>query len=175
MARVKTRAKSKAEIYRAWGIPEHLIKAGGLRSLMRYQTPVEKGIYWYYLARYVRQRDVDEWGTCISCDNPITFEVAQAGHFMPAFDCGRDLLFDERNVNAECSRCNAFDETHLLGYAENLDRRYGEGTALTLRERRQAYKASKEPIKDWKAPVYEEKLRVLLDKMDIVVPSILST
>lgn len=125
---------------------------------------MEKGVYWYYFSLYVRQRDIEQWGTCISCGQAITMDNCDAGHFMPASDCGRDLLFDPRNVNAECQRCNAFDSTHLLGYAEGLDERYGEGTAVELRALRTLYKNQGKNgvvIKDWKASEYAEKIRAL--------------
>lgn len=81
---------------------------------------------------------------------------------MPADDCGRDLLFDERNVNAECPKCNAFDDAHLLGYAENLDKRYGPGTALELRDRRRRYLSGLDGVvKDWKGKEYAEMIRNL--------------
>ena len=158
---VKKKKETKASIFRRWFIPESVIKGGGWNKVFRYQNPIEKGIYWWHFSREVRKRDVAKWGTCISCGRPITIETSQAGHFMPAEDCGRDLLFDERNVNAECSRCNAWDETHLLGYAENLDKRYGVGTAFSLRKRRQEYKDKLkrgEVVKDWKREEYEQKL-----------------
>lgn len=155
------KGKTKASIYREYGIPESLIRGGGLRTLMRYNTPPEKGVYWYYFSRFVRQRDVEKWGTCISCGKPITMENCQAGHFMPANDCGRDLLFNPLNVNAECERCNAWDSTHLLGYAENLDKRYGVGTAASIRAERQRYKSLQSPLKDWKAAEYREKILAL--------------
>jgi len=151
---------SKASIYREYFIPEYLIRGGGLKSLMRYTNPPEKGIYWYYFSKEVRKRDVEKYGTCISCGRPIEFETCQAGHFMPASTCGRDLLFDPLNVNAECARCNAWDETHLLGYAENLDKRYGEGTAISLRKRREDYQKGG-PLKDWKASEYAIKIKQL--------------
>lgn len=84
-------------------------------------------------------------------------ESTDAGHFIPANGCGRDLLFDERNVNAECKRCNGFDEMHLLGYADGLDMRYGEGTARELRNRHDEYKNGP-VVKDWKKEEYEQKL-----------------
>lgn len=129
----------------------------------RYTNPLEKGAYWYYFSLFIRQRDVEAYGTCISCDKPITVETSQAGHFMPAATCGRDMLFDPMNVNAECSPCNAWDETHLLGYADGLDRRYGVGTAATLRARREQYQrdSKEKAIKDWKASEYAEKIKLL--------------
>lgn len=151
---------SKADFLRSWGITDPVkIKAG--YTWLRYKNPVEKGIFWYYFSLFVRERDVGEWGKCISCDKFITMETSQAGHFMPADDCGRDLLFDPRNVNAECNHCNAFDGAHLLGYAENLDKRYGPGTAQELRDRRKAYLASEYPIRDWTRLEYSEKIKSL--------------
>lgn len=148
--------QTKADFLRSWFLPPKY-----QYHQLRYKTPPEKGVYWYYFGRWVRERDVKKWGTCISCGKPITFETCDPGHFMPAHDCGRDLLFDPLNVNAECKACNGFDTTHLLGYADNLDKRYGKGTAQTLRERRRAYKASQTPIKDWKKEEYATMIKAL--------------
>lgn len=145
--------QSKAAFLRGWGMPPKY----GYHHL-RYKNPPEKGIYWYWFSLYIRQRDVENFGTCISCNKPITVETSQAGHFMPAANCGRDLLFDERNVNAECGACNGFDEAHLLGYADNLDKRYGAGTSTELRRRRDEYRSSGEVVKDWKSEVYSHKI-----------------
>lgn len=152
--------QSKSDFLRGWKIDDPVLLKAGF-TWLRYKNPPEKGIYWYYFSLYVRERDVREWGRCISCNRFITMENSQAGHFMPAADCGRDLLFDERNVNAECSHCNAWDETHLLGYAENLDLRYGKGTARGLRIRRGEYLNSNFPIRDWTRVQYEEKIRAI--------------
>lgn len=148
--------QTKAGFLRLWKMPPTFWYKD-----LRYKSPPEKGVFWYYFSRYVRKRDVEKYGTCISCGRPITFDTCDAGHFMPASDCGRDLLFDPTNVNAECSKCNAWDSTHLLGYAEGLDKRYGEGTAKELRERRDAHRNSGIPVKDWKAIDYAEKIRAL--------------
>lgn len=154
---------SKASFLREWGITDpKKIQAG--YTWLRYKNPPEKGVYWYWLSLHVRQRDVAKYGTCISCGRAITVEGSQAGHFMPADSCGRDLLFDMRNVNAECSQCNAWDETHLLGYAEGLDERYGEGTSAELRALRTVYlNQAKNGIvtKEWKGEVYADKIREL--------------
>lgn len=152
--------QTKADFLRSWGLPYPSFQY----SHLRYKNPPEKGVYWYYLSRYIRQRDVEAYGTCISCGKPITVDTSDAGHFMPAGGCGRDLLFDLRNVNAECFHCNAWDSTHLLGYADNLDKRYGAGTALSLRKRRDEYAnrdKSLPPLKDWKASEYAEMIKAL--------------
>ncbi len=148
--------QSKADFLRSWGLPYPSFQWHHLR----YKNPPEKGVYWYYLSRHVRERDVKKYGACISCGRPIAVDTSNAGHFMPAADCGRDLLFDEKNVNGECPRCNSWDETHLLGYAEGLDLRHGEGTAASLRLRREQYLAGG-PLKDHKADFYVARLRDL--------------
>lgn len=153
----KTKKESFAAIMRRYGLPSFFSSPKHLR----YRNPIEKGIYWYHFSLSVRRRDVEKWGTCISCGRPITVDTAQAGHFMPAGNCGRDLLFDPRNVNAECYPCNGFDEAHLVGYARNLDLRYGAGTAQELWDRREVYKAS-QPPKDWSRSEYEAKITTLL-------------
>ncbi len=157
--RVKT---SKASTMRIWGIPEALVKMG--TGWLRYTNPVEKGIYWWHFSRKIRTRDVEKWGTCISCAREITLDTSDCGHFIPASNCGRDLLFDERNNNAECSRCNAWDEGHLFGYEKGLDTRYGPGTATSLKVRYEEIKEARkrgEVQKEWKYTEYEIKLREL--------------
>lgn len=156
MRHLNKQKEKKVDFLKRWGITDkNKLKAGF--SWLRYKNPPEKGIYWYFISLYIRHRDVKEYGTCISCNRPISIETCDAGHFMPAKDCGRDLLFDFRNLNAECSKCNAFDETHLLGYAEGLDRRYGYGTAQELRRRRDEHLAGP-LVKDWKATEYADKI-----------------
>lgn len=147
---------------RDYGLPENIARYGA--KILRYKNPIEKGVYWYFFSLFIRRRDVEKYGTCISCGKPITIETSDAGHFMPADSCGRDLLFDERNVNAECSHCNAWDDAHLLGYAENLDKRYGVGTSYALRERRDQYKNGP-PLKDWKKEEYVEKILSLREQV----------
>lgn len=155
-----TKKQTKADFLRSWGINDPVALKAGFNNL-RYKNPPEKGVYWHYISLEVRQRDVEKYGVCISCGKPISVNTCQAGHFMPAQNCGRDLLFDLRNVNAECAQCNAWDETHLLGYAEGLDKRYGEGTAKRLREMRDKHRQSHEVVKDWKAKEYAEKIKQL--------------
>lgn len=132
LGRMKKPKTTKVSILRSYGL------SGTER--MRYKNPLEKGIYWFFFSKRVRERDVSQFGTCISCDRPITVDTSDCGHFIPASECGRDLLFDPRNNNAECSRCNAWDELHLFGYARGLDRRYGEGTADSLLKRHRELK-----------------------------------
>lgn len=160
---VKAKRATKKDAMRLYGLPESY-KSNNLR----YQNPIEKGIYWYKFSLFIRNRDVKKYGTCISCGRPITVETCDAGHFAPAADCGLDLLFDPVNVNAECSHCNAWDGMHLFGYEKGLDERYGAGTAELLKTKRDCYKkrihypdGTIPTTKAWKADYYKELLVAL--------------
>ena len=148
--------KSKADKLRELGLPYPSFQWHHLR----YKFPPEKGAYWYFFSIKIRERDVKKWGICISCGRKITVQNSQCGHFVPAGVCGRDLLFDEKNNNAECSHCNAWDEMHLIGYAKNLDLRYGRGTSEKLLERYRYYKFGP-PVKDWSKKEYVKLLNTL--------------
>jgi hypothetical protein len=84
---------------------------------------------------FVRERDKDQ--PCISCGLPK--ETKQAGHYfaVKGYD---SLRFDEDNVHGECSGCNCFDESHLIGYGDNLIERIGVDRYERLRQRAAEYK-----------------------------------
>lgn len=149
--------QSKADFLRSWSLPYPSFQWHHLR----YKTPPEKGVYWYWFSLWVRERDVKEWGTCISCGKPIAVDTADCGHFVAASGCGRDLLFDPMNCHAECGRCNAFDENHLHGYERGLVTRYGADLPAQLKARFYEYRDSKTPVKDWKGSEYAVKIKEL--------------
>ena len=102
--------------------------------------------------RWIRERDKGK--PCISCGG--YFEEMDAGHFYPVSGYS-GLRFDPDNVHAECRKCNRFDESHLIGYAENLRERIGETDYLALKQRAEDYK--KNGYKFGRA-----ELRELIDK-----------
>jgi hypothetical protein len=132
----KARKKTTADLFREWGLPPFLIKNG--RKGLRYRDPIEKGLCWFWFARYIRLRDAIDWGTCISCGEPKTFEELQCGHYVPADYCGLGLLLDERNNNGECPRCNGVDSFHLIGYKRRLAERHGNSVVENLEYRRES-------------------------------------
>ncbi len=147
--------QSANSIMREYGLPNW--KSG--RQALRYKQPILKGVAWYWFAQYIRLRDSQNWGTCISCGQKKTFEEMDAGHFAPAVDCGLDLLVDEINVNGECNKCNAWDQTHLWGYEKNLDTRYGIGTASNLKKRYSARFGTITKGINWGAKALEYKAK----------------
>lgn len=149
--------QSDVDFLRSWGITNPNFR----KKHLRYQNPPEKGVYWYWFSLDIRQRDCQAYGTCISCGKPITVDTCDAGHFAPAGSCGRDLIMDPMNVHAECGRCNAFDEGHLLGYRRGLISRYGQSLVDDLERRYFEYKESKDILKDFKGHEYAEKIKAL--------------
>jgi hypothetical protein len=146
--------KAENELIKQWEIPK--------RSLLRYDSNVHKGIFWYWFARAVRKRDFEKYGTCISCGKPVdSIEELQAGHYAPASSCGFALLFDDMNVNGECGRCNGLDEGHLIGYENGLRMRYGNKATDALKER--YYKRHQNLMQEWTRNEYLEKARKYKD------------
>ena len=121
-----------------------------------------KSRYWDYFSDKIRLRDFVKYGKCISGGEGFKrWQDSQAGHFISAGNCGFSLLFDETNVSAECQYDNAFNSNHQLLYAENLDKRYGKGTAENLKERYKEYHFKGKTTKEWTKREYEIKLEEL--------------
>lgn len=148
--------QTKADFLRSWGLPSTF----QYRSL-RYKNPPEKGVYWYWFSIDIRQRDIKKYGVCIACGKEITMENCDAGHFISAHGCGRDLLFDPMNVHAECKGCNGFDENHLHGYERGIVERHGQEQVIRLRRLFFDYKDSTEPIKDFTRLQYVDMILAL--------------
>lgn len=127
-------------------------------SYVRYKG--RKGVYWWLFSRKIRQRDFEKYGgMCVDqCGKKAdSWQEMQAGHFVPASK-GFTLLFDERNVNAQLPVCNSPHISPLspIGYARELDERYGAGTADALMARQH------ETTKEWTQKEYDYNIRLLL-------------
>jgi len=85
--------------------------------------------------KFIRLRDKDE--PCISCGEMA--EEMDCGHYY-AKSGYSGLRFDEENCHAECVKCNRFDESHLIGYTENIKIKIGEQRYQALKERALEYK-----------------------------------
>jgi hypothetical protein len=78
-------------------------------------------------SEYIRLRDADSNGYChcISCGAIHHWKEMDAGHYVNRSHMS--TRFDEKNVNAQCRRCNRFDEGNQIGYTKGLIRKYGNG------------------------------------------------
>lgn len=147
---VSSKKTTFAEIREQYGLPSYM---KGKQSL-RYTSPIERGILWYWFSRWIRElRDKDF--PCISCAKE--HEKYQGGHFIPAGSAScDDMVFDEMNVHKEGESCNQWDK-RKLGYGINLDIRYGEGTKAKLERRYVQYKLG-QLGNNWGKHVYREKI-----------------
>lgn len=120
-ARMK-KMEMKKLIIQQWELPNlPCSRYGEAKSFTRHE--LFKGMLWHVFSRYIRLRDA---GKCISCGQYKTYSELQAGHFAAAGGSDIELCFDEKNVNGECSTCNAdFDGWHLVPMKTNLIAKYG--------------------------------------------------
>lgn len=128
-----------------------------------------KGKFWAVFSEYIRKRDFKKYGTCITCGKHFTdWRESQAGHFAPAGNCGFALLFDERNVNAECSYDNAFNSGHLIQYKTNLIKRYGKKFMDKLEDDYNASRYRGKTTKEWSKKEYEAKIEEYKEKITML-------
>ena len=107
--------------------------------------------------KWIRFRDANDG--CISCGS-TTADIYHAGHYFKA-ETYRGLIFDEMNVNKQCSKCNIYLNGNESAYREGLVRKYGEEAVKALEERAnelRAYQWDREEIKAIKKE-YQKRLR----------------
>ena len=88
--------------------------------------------------QYIRRRDADDnsgYCQCISCDKPIHFEESDAGHFISRGKLA--TRWDERNVNAQCRKCNRFEYGRQFEYSLKIGTELAE---TLLQDSRQIFK-----------------------------------
>ena len=87
---------------------------------------------WFSL--YIRLRDANNDGevSCCSCGKQIFWQDSDAGHFIPRQH--RSTRYHEKNVHAQCRKCNRFDNGNPGGYSLFLIREYGIKTVEGLTE-----------------------------------------
>ena len=79
---------------------------------------------WFSI--YIRLRDADDDGNCrcCSCSKVGFWKEMDGGHFIPRQN--KSTRFHEKNVFAQCRKCNRFDNGNPAGYAKFLLSRFGE-------------------------------------------------
>lgn len=83
-------------------------------------------------AMFIRLRDATPNGMfrCISCGRLLPFDQSDCGHYINRQHMA--TRFNEKNCNAQCRKCNRFDEGNIQGYRRGLIAKYGEPTVLML-------------------------------------------
>jgi hypothetical protein len=87
---------------------------------------------WKKFSEFIRRRDSDEngMGRCITCNKPVTWKYADAGHFISREK--EATLFDEKNVHLQCKQCNGPKSGRQYEHGLAIDEMYGAGTAEKL-------------------------------------------
>ena len=113
---------------------------------MRVKT--EKAKAWREFSIFIRRRDTTALGTqCYTCLKYFPFNQMDAGHFQD----GRYkvFLFDERQVHAQCKRCNGKKPYGLDGnkirYYQHMEDDYGQKAVAQMVE------DGKRKVGGWKA------------------------
>lgn len=123
-----------------------------LKTLAQFEAEAKK-----VFQKWVRMRD--EGKECISCSNPNP-KGFDAGHFKKA-EIYSGVIFYERNVHAQCSKCNRFLGGNELNYREGLVKRYGLdfiNELETYANETRNYKFTKDELIEIKKR-YNEKIR----------------
>ena len=89
------------------------------KTLKYWKNKIDKPFH-----EYIRRRDADNntgYCGCISCGKKVHFTETDAGHFI-----GRQHLatrYDERNVHAQCRKCNRFEYGRQYEYSISLGKK----------------------------------------------------
>jgi hypothetical protein len=110
---------------------------------------------------YIRKRDFQKYGTCISCGKTLKPGNIDAGHYFSAGGHS-NTRFDLDNTHAQCSRpCNKDKSGDLINYQIGIVQRIGNKRVLDLYARAYAEKQwSIEELKEIIA-TYKQKIKEL--------------
>ena len=99
--------------------------------------------------KWIKLRDMNRG--CISCDDVHT-DLWDGGHLFKA-ELYSGLIFDERNVNKQCRRCNKHLDGNEANYILGLTKRYGAEFVKKLQDDARIlrnYKFTREELKKLK-------------------------
>lgn len=84
--------------------------------------------YWKVVSDFVRIRDFEKYGTCISCGLNKPFERIQAGHYKSWASCRGYSKWDTMNIFGECDFCNTGFNSNEVGakFRDGIIKRYGQ-------------------------------------------------
>lgn len=123
-----------------------------LKTLGQFEAEAKK-----VFQKWIRMRDKSF--NCISCDTSVS-DIWDGGHFKKA-ELYSGVIFDPRNVNKQCRKCNYFSNGNELNYREGLVKRYGldfVNELETYANETRNYKYTKDELIEIKKR-YNEKIR----------------
>ena len=82
-------------------------------------------------SQYIRLKNsVDEIATCFTCGKQDHWKKLQNGHFQSRRHYS--TRWDEVNCQVQCQKCNIWNAGEQFLFSQNLDNKFGEGTARRL-------------------------------------------
>ena len=120
---------------------------------------------WKAFSDFIRLRDcLLTTGTrdscrCITCDKTVPYSSIQAGHFVNGR--GNAVLFDEFQVNGQCTSCNVFLRGNYQRYTLKMISIHG----LNRVEEMLAMKHKTKSYKVWELLEIEEKYKQKLEEL----------
>lgn len=121
---------------------------------------------WDVFSKYIRLRDALKTtnapfsAKCVTCGREYDLNRGlQAGHFIP----GRrnSILFDERNVHAQCYGCNVMKKGNPIEYWKFMEKEYGREIIDELDAKNYTTRQIKQFEFEEIAKTYSEKLKQL--------------
>lgn len=98
-------------------------------------TPLAKklNLFQTHVNKFIRKRDLAEWGTCVTCNTTLAEYKIDAGHLISRGKRGKStaVRFDLFNIHAQCKKCNRFG-FEQYDYIRGLEDRYGFGVCIPL-------------------------------------------
>ena len=96
-----------------------------MTKLKKRSIPTLKAKLDRIFSEFIRLRDSDNKGycRCISCGKIEFWKNVDCGHYVNRSHMG--TRYSERNCNAQCRKCNRFDEGNNIGYTRGLISKYG--------------------------------------------------
>lgn len=80
---------------------------------------------------YIRRKNsVNDIATCFTCGKKDHYKKLQNGHFQSRRHYS--TRWDETNCQVQCAGCNVFKFGEQFIFSQNLDIKFGEGTARRL-------------------------------------------
>ena len=80
---------------------------------------------------YIRRKNsVNDIATCFTCGKDDYYKKLQNGHFQSRRHYS--TRWDETNCQVQCAGCNVFKFGEQFIFSQNLDIKFGEGTARRL-------------------------------------------
>lgn len=114
---------------------------------------------WDLMSIISRQKDayINGMTPCITCGQVKHWKEMHAGHFFHASK-QHPITYDDRNIHAQCPRCNTYKGGARDHYSVQIVRRYGPGTLAEL-----------EHIKHQGKPLRRGEIEELIDRLKIKV------